>query len=50
VDRTYVGSIERSERNISADRIDRLAAAIQPNSWLRTIANWTLIEPFRTYW
>lgn len=26
--RTYVGSIERSERNVSLDNIERLAAAV----------------------
>lgn len=26
--RTYVGSIERSERNVSLDNIDRLAASL----------------------
>jgi transcriptional regulator with XRE-family HTH domain len=26
--RTYVGSIERAERNVSVDNIDRLAAAL----------------------
>lgn len=28
LDRSYVGSIERGERNISADNIDRLAHAL----------------------
>ena len=27
--RTYVGSIERGERNVSIDNIERLAAALQ---------------------
>ena len=27
--RTYVGSIERSERNVSLDNIDRLAASLK---------------------
>jgi len=29
VDRTFVGSVERQERNISLDNIERLAVALQ---------------------
>lgn len=31
--RTYVGSIERAERNVSLDNIDRLARALALHPW-----------------
>lgn len=31
--RTYVGSIERAERNISVDNIERLANALKVPGW-----------------
>jgi transcriptional regulator with XRE-family HTH domain len=31
--RTYVGSIERAERNVSIDNIGRLAAALKIEAW-----------------
>ena len=39
--RTYVGSVERSERNISIDNIERLAVALEvavPDLLSRTLA------------
>ncbi|WP_341538131.1 helix-turn-helix transcriptional regulator [Phenylobacterium hankyongense] len=32
--RTYIGSIERAERNVSIDNIERIAAALEVSSWL----------------
>ena len=31
--RTYVGSIERAERNVSLDNIERIAAALRVQPW-----------------
>jgi hypothetical protein len=31
--RTYVGSIERAERNLSIDNIERLAVALMVEPW-----------------
>lgn len=31
--RTYVGSIERAERNVSLDNIDRISAALKTDAW-----------------
>lgn len=31
--RTYIGSIERAERNISIDNIGRIAAALDIEAW-----------------
>lgn len=31
--RTFVGSVERSERNISLDNIERLAKALKVETW-----------------
>lgn len=31
--RTYVGSIERAERNVSLDNIERIAAALRVKPW-----------------
>lgn len=31
--RTYIGSIERAERNLSIDNIERLAAALGMPAW-----------------
>ncbi len=31
--RTFVGSVERSERNISIDNIERLAKALKVETW-----------------
>jgi transcriptional regulator with XRE-family HTH domain len=31
--RTFVGAVERSERNISLDNIERLAAALKVDPW-----------------
>lgn len=36
--RTYIGSIERAERNISVDNIERLSGALG-------IAGWELLKP-----
>ncbi|PLR26499.1 transcriptional regulator [Caulobacter zeae] len=36
--RTYVGSIERAERNLSIDNIERLAVAL-------TVEPWSLLKP-----
>jgi transcriptional regulator with XRE-family HTH domain len=32
--RTYIGSIERAERNVSIDNIERIAAALGKPAWL----------------
>lgn len=39
MDRTYVGGIERGERNVSIDNIERLAASlgVEPAELLRSI-------------
>jgi len=31
--RTYIGSIERAERNVSIDNIERIAAALKLPGW-----------------
>jgi transcriptional regulator with XRE-family HTH domain len=31
--RTYIGSIERAERNVSLDNIERIAAALAVGGW-----------------
>jgi transcriptional regulator with XRE-family HTH domain len=31
--RTYIGSIERGERNVSIDNIERMAAALSVDGW-----------------
>ena len=31
--RTYIGSIERAERNVSIDNIERIAAALEVGGW-----------------
>jgi transcriptional regulator with XRE-family HTH domain len=31
--RTYIGSIERAERNVSLDNIERIAAALKIEGW-----------------
>ncbi len=31
--RTYIGSIERAERNVSVDNIDKIAAALESQAW-----------------
>lgn len=36
--RTYVGAIERAERNVSIDNIERMASALR-------IAGWELLKP-----
>jgi transcriptional regulator with XRE-family HTH domain len=36
--RTYIGSIERAERNVSLDNIERIAAALG-------MASWELLKP-----
>lgn len=36
--RTYVGAIERAERNVSLDNIERLAVALR-------LAPWQLLKP-----
>lgn len=36
--RTYVGAIERAERNVSLDNIERLAVALR-------LAAWQLLKP-----
>ena len=38
--RTYIGSVERGERNISIDNIERLSAAlgVQPEDLIRRLA------------
>ncbi|MHC2109125.1 helix-turn-helix domain-containing protein [Methylobacterium sp. CM6246] len=33
IHRTYVGGVERSERNVSIDNIGRLAAALDMEAW-----------------
>jgi transcriptional regulator with XRE-family HTH domain len=33
LNRTYVSSVERSERNISIDNIERIAKAFQIEAW-----------------
>ncbi|MBL8560277.1 MAG: helix-turn-helix transcriptional regulator [Hyphomonadaceae bacterium] len=32
--RTYIGDIERQQRNVSIDNIERLAAALDVETWL----------------
>ena len=36
--RTYIGAIERAERNVSLDNIEKMAAALR-------IAPWELLKP-----
>lgn len=36
--RTYIGAIERAERNVSIDNIERMASALR-------IAGWELLKP-----
>jgi len=36
--RTYVGAIERAERNVSIDNIERIAAALK-------VPGWELLKP-----
>ncbi|MBV9511063.1 MAG: helix-turn-helix transcriptional regulator [Caulobacteraceae bacterium] len=31
--RTYIGSIERAERNVSVDNIEKIAAALEEPAW-----------------
>jgi transcriptional regulator with XRE-family HTH domain len=31
--RTYIGAIERAERNVSLDNIERMAAALSVHGW-----------------
>ena len=32
--RTYIGSIERAERNVTIDNIERMSAALEIEGWL----------------
>ena len=34
IDRTYVGSVERAERNVSIDNIARIAKALAVEPWM----------------
>ncbi|WP_244487549.1 MULTISPECIES: helix-turn-helix domain-containing protein [unclassified Aureimonas] len=33
MDRTYVGGVERGERNLSIDNLERIAAGLQIEPW-----------------
>lgn len=34
MDRTYYGGVERGERNVSVDNIERIAKGLEINPWL----------------